>query len=183
VRWRGTRADLRAKLKAIPRVLAGLDPDPLGLHPLFWGTIANGALAACAQDYADKLAGGTGRFDGVKWAQLAVATLAKRKRAGNDDESILVETGTLLASLQPGIDEHPNARAPDQVFVVRRAGVEVGTADPKADWHEAGIPGRMPARTVMPPEPLPAAWEAELERVALGALQKVIEKLVESGGG
>jgi hypothetical protein len=181
VRWRGTKAQLKESLRKISAVLAGKVEDPLGLHGTFWYGVGNGVLAMLSADFRDKLEGGAGRFDGVKWAQLALTTLARKEpRKGYKTTDILAETGQLLASLTPGAGEFPAEVAPDQIFSVRRDGVEVGTADRTADRHQRGTE-YMPARPIVPDGAPPPAWEAELERICERALAAVIEKVVEAG--
>lgn len=175
--WRGTREELRQALRAIPGVLAGRDFDPWGAHDLFWTMVGNAALGLIRRDFLTKLSGGYG-LDGVRWAQLAVATLVRRRAKGREDDDILYETGALLASLTPGTDEFINAAAPDQVFVIHRGGVEVGTADRTADRHQKGTE-RMPARPVVPTGELTHGWEQEIERACELALVKVVERLTE----
>jgi hypothetical protein len=161
-------------------VLAGSEVDHWGVHPLFWGLVGNGVLNLIKRDFLVKLSGGRG-LDGVRWAELAVATLAKRRRAGREDGDILFETGALLASLTPGADEFPSGTAPDQIFVIHPGGVEVGTADRTAERHQKGTE-YMPARPVVPTGAFTPGWEDELERICAEAMTRVIERVCEMGG-
>ena len=179
MRWRGTRTQLYAELRKIPRVLAGVEHDPLGLHPLFWSHVGNAVLRLIRSAYKEKMSGLTGS-DGIKWAKLAAATIAKRERKGISGDDILKETGALLASLEPGHDEVPSG-VQWQVFRFERAGVTVGTAEPKADWHQEGTE-YMPRRPIVRPDaPLPVKWEPAVERAMERALRKVIERIVAQG--
>lgn len=180
MRWRGTKAELLNSLRLVPRVLAGVHPDALGIAPVFWGTIANAALKEIRGAYLTKLEGFEGS-DGVTWAKLAVATLAKRQREGRDDADILLETGRLLASLRPGADHFPLGN-PDQVFDIHPGGVTVGTAHEHADKHQRGTT-HMPARPIVPVDGnLPRAWEKPVEDAMRDAMLKVIAMVVDAGG-
>lgn len=181
MQFRGTRADLERSIRLIPHVLAGRHPDVLGLAPVFFGYVANAVLKEIRGAFLTKLDGGTGS-DGIKWAELAVATIAKRRRAGRDDSDLLIETGALLQSIRPGIDHHPLGN-PEQVFDIHPGGVTVGTANERADYHQQGSPGRMPARPIVPPDgSLPVAWEPMVEAAMEEGMRRVIEMVVSAGG-
>ncbi len=177
--FNGSKDRLVASLKLIPSVLAGKHPDRLNLCPQFWGCVGNAVLRSALGDYLTKMFGGTG-LDGVKWAPLAAATLAKRRRAGRGDDDILVETLTLIGSLQPGPGDLPSG-APGQVFEPRPGGVAVGSDLPYADFHQNGVPPHLPARPFLPAD-LPAGWEAAVERGMEEGLVRVIEEVVAAGG-
>jgi hypothetical protein len=180
MQFRGTRADLERSIRLIPSVLAGAHPDVLGIREVFFGYVANAVLREIRDAYLVKLDGGTGS-DGIRWAELAVATLAKRRSKGRTDSEILLETGDLLASLRPGIGHHPLGN-PEQVFDVKPGGVTVGTADRKADRHQTGTEF-MPARPIVPPDgELPPAWIEPVERAMEEGIAKVIEMVVSNGG-
>ncbi len=181
MQFRGTRASLKRSLALIPKVLTGLHNDSLGLCEVFYGHIGNAVLAEIRGAYLVKLEGGLGS-DGIRWAELAVATVAKRRRAGREDSDILIETGALLQSLRPGVGHLPLGN-PDQVFDIKPGSVTVGTQNERADWHQNGSPGRMPARPIVPPDgKLPPAWEEPVERAVEEAMTKVIEMVCAAGG-
>ncbi len=180
MQWRGTKADLVRSIRLLPLVLAGTHPDPADLHGIFWGYVGNAVLKLIREAYLVKLDGGEGS-DGITWAKLAASTLAKRRRKGRDDEEILIEMGSLLASLRPGTDDRPSGVV-DQVFDIGRAGVTVGTAEEKADWHQHGREN-MPARPIVPPDgEIPVAWEEPIEAAMQQGLERVIEEMCRVGG-
>ncbi|MEL7336645.1 MAG: hypothetical protein AAFN70_10640 [Planctomycetota bacterium] len=85
---------------------------------------------------------------------------------GNRPHEILRDTGVLLNSLSPGTIGGDNVNlqyvppaAPggnQQVFVLRPAGIIVGTNVPYASTHQNGDPKRnIPARPFLPPNALP----------------------------
>lgn len=179
--WRGTTADLHRSLRLLPRVLSGNYSDDLGLRTLFWGNLGNAILAIVSESFKVKLAGGVGS-DGVRWAQLAVATLAKRKREGREDGAILHETGAMLESLLPGDGANPSG-AENQIFDISQNGLRVGTEDPKADRHQKGT-DHMPARPIVPTNPndFPPGWMPRVEAALQEALTVTIQKMCDGGG-
>jgi len=181
LRFRGSKAELRRSLSLIPQVLAGRYPDSLGLHGVFWASIGNTVLAEIEGAYRVKLSGGVGA-DGIRWQPLAAATLERRARAGRTDDRILLELGELLRSLEPGTDDVPSG-AKDQVFAIGKDGVTVGSQNARADFHQHGVPGRLPARPIVPPDgKLPPGWQPALERAIEKAMAEVIRMVVLNGG-
>lgn len=179
--FKGTRANLVRSLKLIPLVLSGKYPDALGLGPLFWGYIGNAALAFLHTDYEARMRGGSA-LDGSAWAPLSDATLAKRRREGRGDGDILRESYALLESLKPGIEQFA-AGVVGQVFDVEPGGVTVGSAVPYADFHQQGVPGRLPARPIVPVDgQIPQPWEGFIEASMEEAMLKVIEVVLQAGG-
>lgn len=178
LRWKGTKADLLASLRRLPAVLSGREPDPLGLGAILQGFVGNAALARIRADFLAKSAGGVGS-DGVRWPALAESTLERRRRKGLTHEDILVEYGSLLASLTAGTGEKPSGAA-DQVFRLEADGVTVGTAERKADIHQKGT-GRIPARPITPDD-LPPGWTPDIEAAAERAMEMILERVCDAGG-
>lgn len=178
--FRGTRAELHRALRLIPHALAGRAPDPLGLRELFFGTVANLMFERIQDEYEVKLAGGTD-LAGVAWQELSPATIAKRLRAGRTDDRILIESESLITSLTGGTGAAPSGAA-GQVNEMTPDGVTIGSEVGWADFHQSGVPGRLPARPFMPADPLPPAWARVLEECAERAMVKVIERVVAAGG-
>lgn len=170
--FRGTRARLVASLKLIPAVLAGRHPDALGLREVFFNSLGAAVLRLAQDDFRTKLGGGTGR-DGIRWQPLAEATLERRRRAGRTDDSILVETLRLLASL-----EFDSA---DSYVTPTEGGAVVGSSVPYGSFHQHGIPGRLPARPVFPAD-IPAGWLEAFEAACVEALAPVVARVAERGG-
>lgn len=178
--FRGTRAQFVRSLRLIPLVLASRRPDSLGLRELFWGTVANLMFEAIQREYEVKIVGGSD-VAGVAWQELSPATIERRLRAGRTDDRILIETDALIESLTPGTGADPS-EAPGQVNRLDPAGVTIGSDVPYADFHQRGVPGRLPARPFMPADPLPPQWERVLEECVERAMVAVIERVVTAGG-
>lgn len=181
MKFKGTKSALVRSLKLIPSVLAGHHPDALGIAPVFFGHVGNTVLRLISEDFEARLAGGAAK-DGSTWAPLAEATIAKRRREGRSDDEILIESRSLLASLRPGL-EHYAAGIAGQVFDIAPGSVTVGSQVEYADFHQRGVPGKLPARPIVPPTgDIPAAWEPELSRSCEEAMTRVIEMVVNAGG-
>ena len=181
MRWKGSRAALRRSIRLIPAVLSGRHADSLGLKPVFWNRVGNEVLNCIWTDFQVKRLGGTG-LDGISWPALAESTLERRRRSGRTDEEILIETTALLVSLAAGIADVPSG-SPGQVFRLEPDGITVGSAIPYAEFHQAGIPGRMPARHIVPSDgSIPAGWEPLVETAMEAAMQKCVEIVISAGG-
>jgi hypothetical protein len=167
--YRGTRADLVRGLAAVPAVLAGRGPDPLGVARALQLRLSQATLSQVHQDFLAKSRGGVGR-DGVKWPALSPKTIARRRRTkkergefkrrrrrgeklsalgffGSRVVDMLRDTARLLRSLTPGADG--SSTGPDQVVRLTPGAVVVGTNDPKAAAHQNGTK-HVPARPFMP---------------------------------
>jgi hypothetical protein len=185
--FRGTREELRRLLRDLPLVLAGRAPDPLGIARGLQLRLGTTLLSKVQQDFITKSRGGVGT-DGVKWAPLSPKTIARRrkgpkgkgkkKKAAPAPVDILRNTGELLRSLSPGVDEKPSG-APGQVFDVSRPGViVVGTN--KKPYHHKGIPGRLPARPLWPVDgKIPGAWLPAIHLAAARGVLRAIALLCE----
>ena len=179
MKFRGSRERLLYSLRMIPHVLSGRHQDALGIHDVFWTIIGNEVLRLVQRDYAVKKAGGRTAATG-KWKPLAESTLERRRRKGITSEDIMVESARLMESLRAGVDDRVSG-AIDQIFDVGPAGVTVGTATPYVDYHQTGVPGRLPARPVVPKD-LPPQWEPHIERAMERALKKVVQLVCDAGG-
>lgn len=99
---------------------------------------------------------------GARAAQMAWAVLkaegaqTKLDTLGNRKVDTLRDTGELFRSLSPGVEDRPSG-AEGQVFQVQPGRVIVGTN--KKPWHHRGVPGKLPARHLWPPDGnLPDPW-------------------------
>jgi hypothetical protein len=99
-----------------------------------------------------------------EWRQLRPSTLAEKKRKGQAG-GILVATGTLRDSLDPGHPLHVRQQLPN--------GVRTGSRDRKLPFHQQGAPGRkLPRREVIvPPHP-------QLVREMVGDLAEGMRKVI-----
>ncbi len=86
---------------------------------------------------------------------------------------ILIDTGELLASFSPGVEDRPS-HTPGQVFETPPGRVIVGSALPRAAYHHRGT-SRLPARPFWPPDGhLPDSWwEALLVALRRGLSEAV----------
>lgn len=202
--YRGSRADLDRLLRAVPLILAGRLPDPLGITRLVAFRMANSLLSVLTQDLMVLSRGGTSR-DGRKWALLAPATIEKRlpkaiKAArrrlrqgrgkpadsrlnfstGPDNIPIGRDTARMFRSLAAAVmDEFAN---PDTVFEVTGGTLTVGTNCTYAEPFHRGRPGKQPARPLAPADGvLPAVyWDAVLA-AGIRGITAAIELMVRQG--
>jgi Phage virion morphogenesis family len=94
------------------------------------------------QDNRDNFLAEGGVFPGGFWPALALSTVGERIRLGYGGWSpMLVRTGALMESVTV-------RGGSNNVFRVGPMGVEVGTTDPKAVFHQYGTK-RMPMRRVV----------------------------------
>lgn len=92
--FRGSKAELKAKLRAIPAVLAGRAPDPHGIALGVQLRVGVAFLSEVQQDFLTKSRGGTGN-DGITWPPLSKEYLAYGRRLGpGEAKSLGVNTRT-----------------------------------------------------------------------------------------
>jgi len=184
VTYRGTARDLKRALRLIPPLLAGRAADPQRLAQAVQLRVGVRLLGLVQTDFVTKSRGGTGK-DGVAWKPLSPKTIAARERkakkakkkasqkyAGKYD--VLRDTGKLLRSLTPGVEDRPS-RAEGQVLRPGRGDVVVGTNVPYAAAHQNGTK-HVPARPFLPPPgKLPPAYEQPLLDAALRGVVRILE--------
>lgn len=79
IEWHGTKAELLARLRQLPRTLTGSDPDSTGVVDAA-GLRTGGVLLSHIQGaYETKSEGGTDEM-GIQWPPLAASTLALRRK-------------------------------------------------------------------------------------------------------
>lgn len=79
IAWRGSKADLVARLRELPRTLTGAEPDHSGVVDAA-GLRTGGVLLSHIQGaYETKSEGGTDEM-GIQWEPLAASTLALRRK-------------------------------------------------------------------------------------------------------
>ncbi|HYH65745.1 MAG TPA: hypothetical protein VD866_13695 [Urbifossiella sp.] len=189
--FRGTRADLRRALAAVPTTLAGRGRDTVGAALGVQLRLSTAVLSQVHQDFLTKSRGGVGK-DGVKWTPLDPKTVAGRKRTAKESAAlkkrrkagekltalgyygsrvvdVLRDTARLLRSLTPGTDGR--AFNPDQIVRTPPGEVIVGTNVPYAGAHQNGtkyIPARpfLPVRGRIPLAYMPAIGLAAARGVA-----------------
>jgi hypothetical protein len=117
-------------------------------------------------------------------AQIAWAILkskgAKTKIGvlGGRVVDILRDTGELLRSLTPGIEDQPS-HAEGQIF--RLSGNSVTVGSNKKPWHHRGTK-RIPARPLWPLDgSLPPAWRAAVVIALQSAIQRALVALLKQG--
>lgn len=179
--YRGSKSSLLATLHSLPALLAGRLPDPMRLGELFLTVLGNRVLDLIQSDFRVKMSGGVGS-DGIRWKELAEATLERRRAKGIEGEEILRETGELYGSLTPGMSDSPDeARPAGQVFDIQPGSITVGASGTKADVHQHGA-GHVPARPIVPEGDIPSGWIAEVDAAIERAIQKVVERICELSG-
>jgi len=178
--FRGSRAQLRRALERLPQVLAGEAPDAHGIARGLQLRLGVALLSQVQQAFIVKSRGGRGS-DGVKWAPLSPRTLTARRTGPGGSADILRDTGRLLRSLTPGVEDRPS-NAPEQVFELGKGELTIGTNCPYAKFHQEGTE-RIPARPIVPVDgTLPERWERAIEAAAVRGLIAAVEELGRRGG-
>jgi hypothetical protein len=136
-------------------------------------------LSFVSLDYDTKSRGGTGT-DGIAWKPLAASTIAKKSvrgkinekrkttksgkaRPGVGSSAIGIDTGLQRASASPGFA----AAGGGNVLNVTPRAVTVGFARSYSKYFDAERP--------LLPERLPAAWEREIEELAVTRLERLLK--------
>ena len=190
---RMTRPEVERLIRSLPRLLSGLDPDPLG--------IAESVQLACGVELLSKIQTAflaksrrEPSEDGIVWPPLSERTIAARMERGRapgntlDPEEaglydILRDTGLMFRSLSPGVFSFDSAApgAEFQIFDRLPGRVIVGTN--RYPQHHTGIPGKLPKRELWPSDGnLPEAWWVDIVEVSVDALYTGLI-FVLSGGG
>jgi len=174
----GSRADLARLIQRLPRLLAGLEPDIYGIARGLQLRLGVALLSKIQQDFITKARGGLGD-DGIRWPPLKPATIARRRGGGLGGVEILRDTGELIRSFSPGVEDRPSG-ADGQVFELKPGLVRVGTN--KKPWHHRGVKNKLPARSFWPLDGrLPAAWWRYLLRVYGRGLARALTILLSGG--
>ena len=114
------------------------------------------------------------RAASIAWATLkSEGAQTKLEVLGNRKVDTLRDTGELFRSLSPGVEDRPSG-AEGQVFQVQPGRVIVGTN--KKPWHHRGVPGKLPARHLWPPDGNlpPNWWEAILAAGQRGCVRGLV---------
>lgn len=192
--YRGTRAEAERLIRSIPAIMAGLAPDPLA--------IAQAVQLACGVELLSKIQEAfvaksrrEPSEDGIEWPELAPSTIARKLAKANKAQKrgaatqyaaqvpILIDEGLMLRSFGPGVfDLTSYGAAPDfQIFDRIPGRVIVGTN--RYPQHHTGIPGRLPARHLWPPDGnLPEAWWADIQEVGVNELYVALIHVFSGGG-
>ena len=94
IQWRGTRADLIAALRSLPRTLTGVQPDATGVAEGSALRMGGVLLSKIQEAYETASEGGTNEL-GIAWAPLAPSTLALRNK-GTGTKTLSKLRGQLL---------------------------------------------------------------------------------------
>lgn len=200
--FRGNRDDLRRALRSLPQILSGRAPDPFGIARQVQLRLGVALLSKVQQAFLVKSRRGTGD-DGVKWAELAPATIAARTRTraevrafrlakarnprltmlaffGSREVDIGRDTARMVRSLTPGVEGQPPAN-PDQIIRPGPGELIVGTNVPYAGAFHGGRE-HQPARPLWPADgSLPAAWADTIGAALVRALPQVVEMVMRAG--
>ncbi len=197
--FRGTRQELHQLLGSLGAAAHAGSPAAKGLQL----RLGVALLSQIQQDYIVKSRGGTGK-DGIRWAPLKPSTIARRRKSKADKVvartlqlgsrrklrqeelygqrvvDILRDTGRLLRSFSPGVEDRPSSAA-EQVFDTPSGAVIVGTNVPYATAHQHGNPARnLPARPILPVGGvIPAAYWPALRLAAVRGVVRLIELLLQ----
>lgn len=120
------------------------------------------------------------RAAAIAWAELKKRG-AKTKLGlfGNRQVDILRDTGELLRSFSPGIEDVPS-NADGQIFRLDGSTVAVGSN--KKPQHHRGIPNRLPARSFWPlDDHIPESWWPAIDDAAGRGLVSAIKLLLTKG--
>lgn len=113
------------------------------------------------------------------WAAVkAIGAKTKLEVLGGRQVDILRDTGELLASFSPGVDEQPSG-APGQIVRIGPATITVGT-NKKAWHHNTRKPWR---RAFWPDNELPEAWWNTMKLAAARGISEAVVKLIQVGKG
>lgn len=88
VYFRGSRAEAKALVRRLVRMLTGQEPDSAGIARGVFLAIGFAALSSIKDDFITKSRGGIGA-DGVKWKPLTKEYLAYGRRFGKGEQSSL----------------------------------------------------------------------------------------------
>jgi hypothetical protein len=121
--YRGSRAELVARLRTLAAVLAGTTPDLDGIAP---AVLTRGAIALLSQiqtAYIAKARGGVGS-DGIKWAPLQRKTIAARRTSPGELKSLGVGGKRTRGLLTPAEDKRWRAIFASTLARLRARGVD-----------------------------------------------------------
>ncbi len=100
---------------------------------------------------------------------------------GNRKVDIGRDTGRMLRSLSPGVEDRPS-NAPEQVFEVLPSRVLVGTNVVYAERFHRGVPGKQPARPLWPLDgTVPDAWMGPIVQALATGLVRAIQLIAQGG--
>jgi hypothetical protein len=120
----------------------------------------------------------------IAWAILkSEGAKTKLDLFGGRKVDTLRDTGRLLRSLSPGVEDRPSG-APEQIFNVGGRGlVVVGTNVPYAGAHQNGVPGRIPKRLIWPENgEIPEPWGQAIVDSLAGGVARAIVLFASRGG-
>lgn len=186
-------AQLGGLLSDLPKYLAGIKRDHYGLRKEYWSVFARELYKRIARGYLSKSVGGTDDLSN-KWKPLKKSTIERRSRKpakyGHLKKSatfreaiarlaagavskvpILIDTGRLYESLQPGkvVGGTYLKKTKDQIFDIKRGEVTLGTKVPYAEMQHKTRP----------------LWPARMRRWILESLaeaQKVLNRRMKEKG-
>ena len=165
---RASRDDVRKAILTLPQevVISNAAVDDI------LARCAMVILGRVKQAFIVKARGGTDEA-GDKWEPLKPATI-KRRRGKSQSVEILRDTGLLLNSLSPGM------ASPNQVLVLGRGDIVLGTNRKGAAAHHHGVPKRnLPQRRLWPdPDKWPDSWREDVLDAARDGMIQVIAQTI-----
>ena len=125
--FRGSRAELVARLRELARALAGTGPDT---HDVAGPVLTRGAISLLSQiqsAFIAKARGGVGS-DGIKWAPLSRKTIAARRTTPGELKSLGIKGKRVRGLLTPAEDKRWRGIFASTLARLRARGIEGGAA-------------------------------------------------------
>lgn len=204
--FRGTRADVRRIIQQAIRIATATGQDTLGVRQAVQYRMGNALLSKVQQAFVVKSRGGTDEA-GIKWPPLARSTIQRRlaktdfaglqrkvknakskeakKRAQAvldmaHDVDILRDTGLMLRSFSPGVEDGTSAAA-FQVIKAEPGLIIIGTN--RYPWHHKGSKKtNLPARNLWPVDGrLPETWWMAIRGAGVRGFAAVLALALSAG--
>lgn len=113
--FRGSQAELERALVALPRAIAGLEPDPTGVAQRLQLRVGVTLLSLIQQAFIVKSRGGVGS-DGIQWKPLKRETIAQRRITPGEKKAAGIKGKRVRGLLTPSQDKRWR-----QLFASRKA--------------------------------------------------------------
>lgn len=143
------------QVKEALQKLVGIESRAKDQRPAFAGPVHQEITEFLRKQFLTE--GGEG---GLKWADLAPATKANRRRPGHGKGGIGVDTARMWTSLVGGTADSP---PPEGYLVITEHSYSRGSTVPYSKWFHSGRVGQ-PARPIFP-HPLPDSLQRKLAAI------------------
>lgn len=185
IRWQSltqrTIANRRSTAQERKSLGIGKGPRPTltAAQDRIWRGIYWGMWSKLRSDLGDEEA--KRRAAAIAWVKLkAMGAKTKLELLGNRKVDILRDTGELLRSFTPGVEDQPSG-ADGQVFETPPGAVIVGSS--KKPWHHKGDPSRnLPSRPYWPlDDVIPVPWMESVNSAVKTGIAEAITRVVQGG--